>query len=621
MTKDSKLPDKNRYDPHELAGRIREGTPSDLLALAEELDGLDGYQLTHEDQMDQRIQVYPGRRRIVVDAPTDHTRRTLGNFAHVEGTPAVGDGATYEIDDLDIWTSPYESFGALRADLEDTVAEVPESLLNSVAEAWQRGNAFRLVTEGDYTILEAATEALRDDVALSHLEHNTHYTRKPTPTRLRLKKGSDVVADVKDVLMDAGYPPRDDRDLEPGASLDIDLSADLELRDYQQEWVERFAETGAGVIDAPSGSGKTVGALGIMAAIGEETLIITPRVELARQWRRELLEKTSLTSVDIGEYHGDAMTKRMDPVTIATYDTASMSRHRDLFDERDWGLVVYDEVHHAPSDVWKRTADLQAKRRLGLTATPVRHEGEDEEIFRLIGPSISTDWHRLFEEGWVNRPDIELRFVPWGSDRARNRYKQSKGTRKSIAAARNPAKYAEIDHLLDKHEGEKVLIFAGWRDAGEELSDRIGAPYIHGDTPHKQRDLAYSRFGDGVLNDDGLDTLIVSRIADEGIDLPDVDVVIMASLLGGSRRQGGQRVGRVMRPLGGASVYLLATRGSNEEDQARESLEFMQERGLEVVERGAETASEKGAGAAGSVVEQVQSGEGMVTDGSGGDGA
>lgn len=180
--------------------------------------------------------------------------------------------------------------------------------------------------------------------------------------------------------------------------LDV-LVDEISLRDYQQEWVDAFEARRSGVYVGPSGSGKTIAAIGTMEAVGGETLILVPSRELANQWEDELLDKTNLRRHKIGQYHGGE--KRIRPVTIATYDTAAMSRHRKLFNEREWGLVIADECHHAGADTWKRFSEIQSTARLGLSATPVRESGDAKEIYTLIGPPVGTDWGRLFREGYV----------------------------------------------------------------------------------------------------------------------------------------------------------------------------------------------------------------------------
>ena len=341
----------------------------------------------------------------------------------------------------------------------------------------------------------------------------------------------------------------------------------------------------------PPGSGKTVAAIATMAAVGGETLILVPSRELAGQWREELLAHSTVDPADIGEYHGGQ--KEIRPITIATYQTAGMDRHRGLFDSRKWGLICFDEAHHITAPVFSRSAELQAKHRLGLSATPVRETGSEEEIYTLIGQPIGADWDELFEAGFVQEPEVEIRYVPWRDEMAQNEYASADGRDRRRLAAENPAKIEEIRYLLAAHRDKKALVFIEFLDQGEAIADALGVPFISGETPHHERAELFRRFreegGDGSGEEggpggDGLDTLVVSRVGDEGIDLPNAEVAIVASGLGGSRRQGSQRAGRTMRPAGSALVYVLATRGSSEEEFAQRQMRHLARKGVRVRE-------------------------------------
>jgi DNA excision repair protein ERCC-3 len=317
--------------------------------------------------------------------------------------------------------------------------------------------------------------------------------------------------------------------------------------------------------------------MGILSEIEGETLILVPGRELAGQWRDELLAQTTLTPDQVGEYHGGE--KEVRPVTIATYRTAGMDRHRQLFDSREWGLIIYDEVHHISAPVYRRSADLQTRHRLGLSSSPVREDDNESDIFTLIGPPIGTDWDGLFEAGYVAEPEVEIRFVPWGDDDARNQYVSAEGHERRQVAATNPAKLAEIEALLLEHPDEQALVFVEYLDQGQAYADALDAPFISGEMPHARREQFFEQFRNGTLS-----TLIVSRVGDEGIDLPSAALAIVASGLGGSRRQGTQRAGRTMRPTGRAQMYVLATQGSREEDFARRRMRHLAEKGVRVTE-------------------------------------
>jgi DNA excision repair protein ERCC-3 len=528
----------------------------------------------------ERVIVFPERRQLIVDEPAQFTRAQLSQFAHLVDT--TGSGAyMYDIRRADIWQAPYDSFEQLLETVRDVLPERSEHLETWIEEQWKRANQFTLRTHEDgYTVLSAASADLMGNVARQELED--HQLRAPI-SETESWVAEDSVAAVKRILYEAGYPVRDERDLESGDDLPLDLT--LELRDYQHEWVSQFLETRSGVLVGPSGSGKTVAAMGILAAIEGETLILVPGRELAGQWREELLAHTSLSPEQIGEYHGGQ--KEVRPITIATYRTAGMDRHRQLFDSREWGLIVYDEVHHIPADVHRRSADLQTRHRLGLSSTPVREDDRETEIYTLIGPPIGTDWDALFDAGYVAEPEVEIRYVPWHDGDAQNEYSSTDGHERRQLAASNPAKRAEISHLLSRHPDEKALVFVEYLDQGRAIAADLDVPFISGEMPHHRRQKLFERFRTGDLR-----TLVVSRVGDEGIDLPDAELAIVASGLGGSRRQGAQRAGRTMRPTGRARMYVLATRGTREEEFARRRMRHLSEKGVKVTDRDAETVDE-----------------------------
>jgi len=520
----------------------------------------------------ERIVIFPERRQLVVDQPAQFTRARLAQFAHLVDSTGEG-GYIYEVRREDVWSAPFDSLEALLSRVRATLPRRAPGLEEFIESQWKRAHQFRLYTHPDgYTVLEAGSESLMGNVARQKLdEEHLHAPISDTEAWVN----DESVAAVKRILYDAGYPVVDERDLEAGDPLDVELLT--ELREYQAEWVDRFVERKSGVIVAPPGSGKTVAALGAIARIGGETLILVPSRELAAQWREELLAHTNLSPADVGEYHGGA--KEVRPVTISTYQTAGMDRHRSLFDSREWGLIVYDETHHVPASIYRRSADLQSRARLGLSATPVREDDRQQDIFTLIGPPIGTDWSALFEAGYVQQPEVEIRYVPWDDDMAANEYGSTHGRERHRVAATNPAKVAEVRHLLRQHHDAKALVFVDWLDQGEELAAALDVPFVSGETPHYERERLFRELRDGERT-----TLVISRVGDEGIDLPDTDLAIIASGLGGSRRQGAQRAGRTMRPAGSALVYVLATRGTVEEEFAQRQMRHLAGKGIEVKE-------------------------------------
>lgn len=520
----------------------------------------------------ERITVFPKRQEIIADRPSQFTRAQLSQFAHLKDTNRE-EAYIYEVREQDIWNVPHERFDELLTTMRTALGGRYEPLEEWVEGQWERAHKFRLVTHEDgYVVLEAQSADLLGNVAEQHLADGVLRARIGDTTAW---VAEERTAEVKRTLYEAGYPVQDRRDLDAGDDLPVDLT--LDLRPYQADWVQRFADSKSGILVGPPGSGKTVAALGVMADIEGETLILVPSRDLAAQWRDRILEDTTLTPEQVGEYHGGK--KEIRPVTIATYQTAGMDRHRMLFDSRQWGLIVYDEVHHIPSPVHRRSADLQTRHRLGLSATPIREDDREQQIYTLIGPPIGTDWEALFDAGYVAEPEVEIRYLPWASEMHRNEYGASQGHEKRQLAATNPAKVQEIEAILREHRGSKAIIFVEFIDQGNGIAEALGAPFISGETPHARRSRLFGEFRAGDV-----DTIVVSRVGDEGIDLPDTEVAIAASGLGGSRRQGAQRAGRTMRPVGKARMYVLATRGTREEDFARQRTQHLAARGVRVRE-------------------------------------
>lgn len=527
------------------------------------------------DGSDERVLFFPSRREIVVDKPSSKTKRVLSQASHL--VDSTDTGYMYKVDEEDVWNSPYDSFDVLRDDLKGVVNSWDGGFESRIRDDWERAHQFVLRTarsDGNrFSLLEAKDADVFENVARRKLEHNTHYVKFLSDTELRVTEGAE--GDVKERLYEEGYPVVDVRELDSGKSLDISLNEGISLREYQRDWVDTFMERNSGVFVGPPGSGKTVAAIGVMSELQGETLIIVPSQELAQQWEDELVSKTSLRRSRIGQYHGNE--KRVRPVTIATYDIVSMSRHRKLFKEREWGLVVADEAHRSVSATWKRFRQIQSKARLGLTATPVREQGDAKEIYSLIGPPLGTDWGKLFDDDWVEQPDMEMIMVPWDSDTERRHYTRAEGTAKMETAAANSKKIEAVEEIMSRHSDKKSLIFVDWIAQGEKFSEALDLPFIYGSTTHSKRQELLEKFKEGEIT-----SIVISRVGDAGIDLPDAELAIMTSTLGSSRAQTGQRAGRTMRPVGDSQVYVLLTKGSGEEDWGRESTQFLAEKGIDI---------------------------------------
>lgn len=525
-----------------------------------------------EPSENNSIILFPDRREIAVSNIEQNKMDALGRTAHMVD---ISDGGSlYRIDQEDVWNASHDTFNEYIEDIETVVGDVTPRLRERLKSDWDKAKQFTLKTSPKgYTILESKDKDVFENIAKRKLDFNTHYTQFIDDSSLRVT--TDKEASVKQKLYDAGYPVQDYRELESGADINIDLDDELQLRPYQQNWVDKFLERGGGTFVGPPGAGKTIAAIGVIASLGGETLIIVPKRELAQQWEDELLQHTTLKPNQIGQYHGGE--KTIAPITIATYDTARQSRHRKLFNERDWHLLVSDECHHLPSPVWKRVSKIQSKARLGLTATPVRESGNAQEIYSLIGPPVGTDWHSLFEDGYVQKPSVEIKHIPWFDDAERDKYKNSKGHAKRQVAAMNPEKLNEIKNIISQ-EDKTCIIFVEWLDQGKEYSKELDIPFICGETPHKKREKYFGEMKNGDRSN-----LIISRVGDEGIDIPNADTCIIASTLGSSKAQTAQRIGRTMRPVGASKGYLLATKGSNEEDFILSSTKYLAQQGIQVM--------------------------------------
>jgi DNA excision repair protein ERCC-3 len=386
---------------------------------------------------------------------------------------------------------------------------------------------------------------------------------------------------LKQELLKLGWPAEDNAGFTPGTPFEISLDQSLwQLRDYQKEAVAKFELGGSGVVVLPCGAGKTLVGAAAMAEIKTNTLILVTNTVSARQWRDELLTKTSLKQDDIAEYSGS--TKDIGPVTIATYQILTTKRkgefaHLELLNARDWGLIIYDEVHLLPAPIFKMTADLQARRRLGLTATLVREDGRESDVFSLIGPKrFDAPWKDIEAQGYIAPASCyEVRVsLP---DEVRMDYAIADQDARFRIAATADAKMPIIKALLRKHKGEPTLIIGQYLDQIEEVSQGLGLPKLTGETPVDEREQLFARFRRGELN-----ALVVSKVANFSIDLPEASVAIQISGAFGSRQEEAQRLGRLLRPKAdgrSASFYTLVARDTVEQDFAQNRQRFLAEQG------------------------------------------
>lgn len=397
--------------------------------------------------------------------------------------------------------------------------------------------------------------------------------------------------DLKHALIKAGYPVKDLCGYLDGERFNLTLrSIDLDgnsfqLRDYQKEAVDLFycagqKTGGSGVIVLPCGSGKTIIGLGTMAQISSHTLIIATNNVSVRQWRDELLSKTHIEGSDIGEFTGRV--KEIKPITITTYQMLTYRRTKDsplhnlnIFTEHNWGLIIYDEVHMLPAPVFRATTAIQARRRLGLTATLVREDGKEEDVFALIGPKrYDVPWKTLESRGYIAEAICTEYRVPLSAEEEL-KYAHADKRAKFRIAAENQRKKELVCELLDNHAGESILIIGQFISQLEKLAKSLGLPIITGKTRHDEREKLYDEFRQGRIN-----ILVVSKVANFAVDLPDASVMIQVSGTFGSRQEEAQRLGRILRPKERTShFYTLVSKGTTEQTFGTNRQLFLVEQG------------------------------------------
>jgi DNA excision repair protein ERCC-3 len=386
---------------------------------------------------------------------------------------------------------------------------------------------------------------------------------------------------LKQQLLKLGWPANDNAGYTKGAPYPIELDQqNWSLRGYQREAADKFELGGSGVVVLPCGAGKTMVGAAIMADVKANTLILVTNTVAARQWRDELLEKTSLTEEDIAEYSGSS--KNLGPVTIATYQILTTKRkneftHLALLNARDWGLIIYDEVHLLPAPIFKMTADLQARRRLGLTATLVREDGRESDVFSLIGPKrFDAPWKDIEAQGYIAPANcFEVRVAL--PDEARMEYAISDQESRFRIASTATAKLAIMRRILSKHKGEPTLIIGQYLSQIAEVAEGLGVPKLTGETPVDVREELFRSFRNGEIS-----TLVVSRVANFSVDLPEASVAIQISGAFGSRQEEAQRLGRLLRPKQdgrSAAFYTIVAADTVEQDFAQNRQRFLAEQG------------------------------------------
>ncbi|MEB3101260.1 DNA repair helicase XPB [Ferviditalea candida] len=501
---------------------------------------------------------------------------------------------TYRITPLSLWNAAaagmkeHEIIEKLRS---YSKLPLPGSVEAEIRKHMGRYGCIRLEPDGGRLRLACGNEDVMNQLlAFSSL---SSYMSRVDGSSLSLSVEPQFRGIVKRELTRLGFPVIDLAGYHDGESLPIRLrkftsgGKPFQLRDYQLEAVEAFYRKdsvyeGSGVLVLPCGAGKTVVGIAAMARLNTATLILTSSVTSVRQWKKELLDKTDLNEQTIGEYCGPSKTVR--PVTIATYQILTHRKssddefvHMKLFNERDWGLIIYDEVHLLPAPVFRVTAGIQATRRLGLTATLVREDGCEEDVFSLIGPKCyDVPWRQMEERQWISEAVCREIRVPF-SGQSLEEYRRAGAREKHRIAGENPAKILAVQDLLRKHAGDRILIIGQYISQLEQLASELNAPLICGKVRHEQREAIYDRFNQGEIP-----VLVVSRVANFAVDLPDANVAIQVSGSFGSRQEEAQRLGRILRPKQGGNqsfFYSLVTLDSSEQ-------EFSLKRQLFLVEQG-----------------------------------
>jgi DNA excision repair protein ERCC-3 len=516
----------------------------------------------------------------VEHADAQAARIAIAPFAELERAPEHVH--TYRITPLALWNARaagHDAEQVVDALVTYSRYAVPQPLLVDIVDTMGRYGRLQLTNSPLHgLVLVALDRAVLEEVL----------RQKKIAPLLGARIDDDTVivhpserGHLKQALLKVGWPAEDLAGYVDGEAHAISLvEEDWTLRDYQAAAVDGFWAGGSGVVVLPCGAGKTLVGAAAMARAQATTLILVTNTVAGRQWKRELVARTSLTEDEIGEYSGER--KEIRPVTIATYQVMTRKskgeyRHLELFDSRDWGLVIYDEVHLLPAPVFRMTADLQSRRRLGLTATLVREDGREGDVFSLIGPKrYDAPWRDIENQGWIAPAECtEVRVTLTDSERmgyavadAEERYRMASTAHTKIGVVRA---------VLDRHPGEPTLVIGAYLDQLEELGEALDAPVIQGSTRNKEREDLYDRFRRGEIP-----VLVVSKVANFSIDLPEASVAVQVSGTFGSRQEEAQRLGRLLRPKGDgrqAHFYSVVSRDTLDTDYAQHRQRFLAEQG------------------------------------------
>lgn len=507
-------------------------------------------------------------------------RMAIAPFAELERSPEHMH--TYRLTPLGLWNARaagHDAEQVVDALLRFSRYPVPHALLVDVAETMDRYGRLQLANDPAHgLVLRGLDKAVLTEVSRS----------KKLAGMLGARVADDLIVvhpsergRLKQALLKLGWPAEDFAGYVDGEAHPIALRQDgWHLRAYQEQAVQHFWAGGSGVVVLPCGAGKTLVGAAAMAEAETTTLILVTNTVAGRQWKRELLARTSLTEDEIGEYSGER--KEIRPVTIATYQVLTTRRggafaHLSLFDARDWGLIIYDEVHLLPAPMFRFTADLQARRRLGLTATLVREDGKEGDVFSLIGPKrYDAPWRDIEAQGWIAPADCtEVRVTL--TDDERMTYALAEADERYRLAATAASKLPVVEAIVARHRDDQVLIIGAYLDQIHELSAHLGAPIVEGGTSTKERERLFDEFRAGTLR-----TLVLSKVGNFSIDLPEATVAIQVSGTFGSRQEEAQRLGRVLRPKKDgrqAHFYTVVSRDTIDTEYAAHRQRFLAEQG------------------------------------------
>jgi DNA excision repair protein ERCC-3 len=500
---------------------------------------------------------------------------------------------TYRVTPLSVWNAC--AAGVSAAEIIEALQEfskypIPQHVAVEIRDFASRYGRLKLIRDERGMILTANDAALAEEIA--HGKHVAPLLRERlSPLEFRIDPGAR--GDIKQALVKIGFPAEDLAGYTTGESLSLALRSTtisgepFGIRAYQQSAADAFhaaggVHGGSGVITLPCGAGKTIVGMACIAKLQCSTLILTTSVTAVRQWIQELLDKTTLLEDQIGEYSG--LAKHVRPVTVSTYQIMTWRQgqesdfvHLALFDSRNWGLIIYDEVHLLPAPIFRVTAGLQARRRLGLTATLVREDGREDDVFALIGPKkADVPWKILENQGWIATAKCTEVRLPLPED-LRMPYAVADARNKFRMASENPCKIDLVRKILERHPDEPALVIGMYLDQLKALAGPLGLPILTGTTPQRKRDELYADFKAGRIR-----VLAVSKVANFAVDLPDASLAIQVSGTFGSRQEEAQRLGRILRPKSGgnqAHFYSLVTRDTVEQDFALKRQLFLCEQG------------------------------------------